>query len=228
MQQHHYLWLGLGVALAACLAAALFFFGPRAAMAPTTPHTASTTTTTIGNVTVTLPAGAVVKEVPYSAGTVVPPSLDHQVVYSPNLAPDVLAILKADIASTTRLLKTDPSQAGAWYQLAIYYKIAGDYSAAESVWVYLTQEYPHDYVAFGDLGDLYQNFLKEYSKAAADYKAAIARKPDVVDYYNSLYLLYRYDLNDMADAKAIVAAGLKANPGDPTLTSLESQLQAGQ
>lgn len=228
--QNNYLWLGVGILAAVVVGAGLFFFGPRAAVAPTQSNTAtstnaSSTTITIGNATITAPAGTVIKEVPNGPQA---PSLSVVVSYSSDLPADAVATLKLDIASTTAFLKNNPTNGDEWLQLAVYYKIAGDYQAAENVWLYMTQAAPSNYVAFGDLGDLYMNFLTNYQKAVTYYKKALALNPKDIDYYNSLYIIYRYDLGDMASAKAIVSQGLAANPGDPTLTSLQNQLQSGQ
>ena len=128
---------------------------------------------------------------------------------------DAVATLRLDIASTTAYLKNNPTDGSEWLQLAIYYKIAGDYTAAASVWTYLTQVAPASYVAFANLGDLYQNFDINYPKAEANYLQAIKLNPQDVDIYADLYNLYRYEYKvSTTSAAAIVAQGLKANPGN--------------
>ncbi|HVZ75668.1 MAG TPA: hypothetical protein VG934_00090 [Candidatus Paceibacterota bacterium] len=155
---------------------------------------------------------------------VTPPSLSHVVVYSADLPIDARATLATNIASTTANLKLDPSNSRLWLQLAANYKVAGDYHAAESIWIYLTKVIPRNYVAFADLGDLYQNFLKDYPKAEQNYLAAISLKPDDIDLYYDLYLMYSSQYKTGTSAAAdIVAEGLKNNPDNPTLVQLQQQ-----
>lgn len=223
--QSNYLWLGVGLVLALLLAGGILFLRPNPAVAPTGGNTATTTGATgsttevsLGNgVTATLPPGVTIKPVP----SVEAPSLNVAVTYDPNLPADAVSVLKTDIASTTAYLKNNPSDGSEWLQLAVYYKIAGDYTAAANVWGYMTQVAPTSYIAFGDLGDLYQNFLTNYPKAEANYKAAIAIDPNIIDYYVDLYNLYKYEVNNPAAASSTLEAGLKANPGNNELVQLE-------
>ena len=185
---------------------------------------ASTTAVDLGNGMIAhLPAGVHLTEVPV-ASSVQAPNLDHPVNYSTDLSPDVVATLTKDIASTTASLKRNPSQADVWLQLAVYYKIAGDFHAAEAIWTYLTKAAPSNYVAFADLGDLYQNFLQNYPQAETNYLQAIKLKPDAVYVYANLYSLYKYQYKTNTTAAAdILAQGLKANPGNPDLLELQKQ-----
>lgn len=226
--QNNYLWLGVGVVIAILLAAGILLLRPHAAVAPTqtsttTPQaTGSTTEVNLGNgVTATLPAGVTITQV----SSIPTPNLNQAVAYDPSLPGDAVATLRLDIASTTAYLKNNPTDGSEWLQLAIYYKIAGDYTAAASVWTYLTQVAPASYVAFANLGDLYQNFDINYPKAEANYLQAIKLNPQDVDIYADLYNLYRYEYKvSTTSAAAIVAQGLKANPGNLELLQLQQQI----
>ena len=234
MKGNTYLWLGVGVVIALVLAAGVLFLWPRAAAAPanTTGAAASGATTTSSlfgsGVSVQASGGVTVKEVPVnSGGGATAPNLNYQVAYSSSLAPDAVAALKAQIAMLVGDLKKDPTQFGNWLQLAIDYKIAGDYTAAANVWLYLTQEYSGSYIAFADLGDLYQNFDVNYPKAETNYLEAIKLMPSDIDLYRDLYTMYRYQYKTGTSAAAnIVAQGLKANPGNPDLLQMQQALQA--
>ncbi len=85
------------------------------------------------------------------------------------------------------------------------------------------------YVALGNLGDLYMNFIKDYLKAEQYYIRAIALKPDVISYYADMYRLYHYlyKVGTGADAK-ILAQGLEANPGNKDLLELQNELKTGK
>jgi len=232
LKHNTYAWLGGGIAIALLVAGALFFLGPKAAVAPTggvaTSTNATTTTVTLGNATITVPAGAIVKEV--SGGTPQPPSLTGPILITPSENAQADQILRNDEETVIAQLKQAPTRVDLWLQLGVYRKMAQDYAGAVAAWNYVAAAAPAGtaYVAYGNLGDLYMNFDKNYAKAVSSYKAAIALNPHVIDYYSALYILYRYDLNEPGNAADIVAAGLRANPGDPTLLSLESQLNNGQ
>ncbi|MGC9602283.1 MAG: tetratricopeptide repeat protein [Minisyncoccia bacterium] len=230
MQNKNFLWLGIGIVVAIALAASFFFLGPHSALAPTqnpSTQTGSTTATSLGNgVSVGTTNGNVtVTEMPLSSG-IQAPNLDYTVAYSSSLPSDAVSALKTQIATLASELKKDPSQSDNWLQLAIDYKIAGDYDAAAAVWIYLTKVAPTSYIAYGDLGDLYMNFQINYPKAEANYLQAIALDPHVIDYYRDLYTLYTsfYKTNTTAAAD-IVTQGLKANPNNPDLLKLQSQLK---
>jgi hypothetical protein len=187
-----------------------------------------TTTVDLGNgMTATLPPGVTITQssTPVSGG-VSTPNLNQAVTYSPDLSADVVATLKADIAGISLSLKSDPSQGNKWLQLAYYYKAAEDYKLAEQVWLYMTKLAPTDPVAFADLGNLYNSFLVDYPKAEKYYLQAIKLNPADINTYYNLYLMYRYQYKTNTTAAAdIVAAGLKANPGNADLLQLQTELK---
>lgn len=225
MQNNGYLW-GAVLALV-IIVGGIFVFKARTANAPTTTTsgTASTTSTDLGNgVVATGPAGAKIELVDT---TVKPPSLTGSIVINASLASDVQAALRTKEEALITELKAAPTRVDLWLSLGVYRKIAGDYAGAAAAWQYVADAGPANikYIAYGNLGDLYMNFLKNYPKAEANYKAAIHIKPDFIDYYRSLFTLYRsfYKTNTTAAAD-IVAQGLKANPNNADLLQLQAQL----
>lgn len=225
MQNNGYLW---GAILALVIIVGGFFvFKARTVTAPTTPAgtVASTTSTNLGNgMVATGPAGVKIELVDT---TVKAPSLAGTIKIATSLASDVqVAIRTKEEALIAELTKT-PSRLDLWLSLGVYRKMAGDYAGAALAWQYVADAGPASvtYIAHGNLGDLYMNFLKDYPKAEANYKAAIQIKPDFIDYYRSLFTLYRsfYKTNTTAAAD-IVAQGLKANPNNKDLLQLQAQL----
>lgn len=180
--------------------------------------TSSSTESSVG--TASAPASVKVVSTRISSGQ---PNLNHQVQYSTQLTADEKQSLEVKISTIVEELQKDPTNGQEWLQLAMYYKEAGDYHAAESVWVYLTNSAPKNPVAYIDLGDLYQNFLKNYAKAESNYLAALKLDPNYIDLYSNLYTLYRYQLNEPAKASAILSQGLAVNPGNQTLLALQKQ-----
>jgi tetratricopeptide (TPR) repeat protein len=169
-----------------------------------------------------------VELVPIENGTP-PPSLESGIKINVTLEPAVEAAVRAKETALIADLKKTPTRLDLWLQLGVYRKIGGDYAGAEEAWMYVSKvgNSEINYIAYGNLGNLYMDFLKDYAKAEANYKAAIAIKPTVIEYYRQLYVLYTsfYKTNTRA-AKDIIDAGLKANPNNPDLLTLKAELEA--
>jgi tetratricopeptide (TPR) repeat protein len=129
--------------------------------------------------------------------------------------------------STASLVQTfDPNY---WLQLGLTRKEAGNYAGAAQAWQEVTKEEPQNYVAFYDLGDLYQNFEKNYPSAEKNYLTVVQLQPTYIDAYVSLYELYRNEYKVGTSAAAdILAEGLKNNPNNAQLLSLQQQLSSGK
>ncbi len=159
------------------------------------------------------------------------PSLDKPYVITITMPDDAKSILVADVTRLKQTLQTDPQDFDSWLDLALHYKIAGDYKDAEEVWKYIVQTGPQNthYIALGNLGNLYEFFLKDYPKAEEFLLQAIALKPDQISFYRDLYTLYHYGYKVGTGAdSSILEQGLKANPGDKDLLNLQQQLKAGK
>jgi hypothetical protein len=231
MENKNSLWLGVGIVVALVLAALFFFLGPHSALAPaqtstSTNQTGSTTQVDLGNgIIATLPAGVTVTSVNTQ---VPPPSLTGSINISTTLPADAQAVLRTQEQTLITELKAAPTRTDLWLQLGVDRKIGGDYAGAIQAWQYVAETAPAsiNYVAYGDLGDLYMNFDVNYPKAEAAYDAAIAINPQVIDYYRDLYTLYTSFYKTSTGAAAnILAQGLKANPNNPDLLQLQAQLQ---
>jgi tetratricopeptide (TPR) repeat protein len=231
MKNQGYIWGGVIAVI--LIGGAVLVFHARQASAPSSmaSSTSAGTTTAVdlgGGLIAHLPAGTTITEAPTNSSnnTVKAPSLNQSVTYSADLSSDAVAILKSNIATLSASLKSNPSQSDEWLQLAIYYKTAGDYTLAEQVWLYLTKAAPSNSVAFADLGDLYNSFIVNYPKAETYYLQAIKLKPDDINTYNNLFLMYRYQYKTNTTAAAdLLTQGLKANPNAATLLQLQSQLK---
>ncbi len=234
MQKNTAVWVGAGVIIAAILVGSVFYFHSRnLAMSihtQTNATSTSSTTTSFGTVAITTTGGGTIQIVPISKG-IQPPSLAGTIQISSSLPPDAVAALRTQEETLIPLIKANPLRVDLWLQLGVDRKIGGDYQGAITAWQYVAAAAPVtlSYVAYGDLGDLYMNFLKDYPKAETNYLAAIKINPHVIDYYRSLYTLYRYDYKTNTTAAAnILVQGLQANPGNPDLLGLQKALQNGQ
>ncbi len=188
-----------------------------------TPASTTNITSDLGNgVSVTGPG-----KVELVDTSVPPPSLTGASSISPSLSADVRTNLEAKEQALITELKKDPTRVDLWLSLGVYRKMAGDYSGAIAAWSYVAAAGPSsiNYIAYCNFGDLYMNFQKDYPKAETNLKKAIEINPKVIDYYRSLFTLYRsfYKTNTSAAAD-IVAQGLRANPNNPDLLALKAQL----
>lgn len=177
------------------------------------------TTTKIGEYTIT----------PLPTGTPAPTAPDYTkpAVYSATVSAEVRTALEAQFVDVRANLSKNKNDLNEWLHLGVLYKTAGDYQAAVAPWTYVAKLPTNvSYIAYGNLGDLYLNFLKDYPKAEANYKAAVSIKPEVIEYYRGLFTLYRnfYKTNTSAAAD-IVAQGLRANPNNPDLLQMQSELK---
>ncbi len=226
--QNIYTRLGLGIGLAALVVLGVVYLRPATTpLATNTNLTASTTVTNLGNgVSVETTEGTKIEAINDSVPV---PSTSGTLVFSANLPTEAVSILRTKEQATISAIKKEPTRVDLWLELGVYRKMAGDYQGAADAWSYVAQTGPTsvNYIAYGNLGDLYMNFLKNYPKAEANFKAAIAIKPGAVDYYRALFSLYTdYGYKSGTSAAAdIVVQGLKANPGDAVLLGLQAQLK---
>jgi tetratricopeptide (TPR) repeat protein len=113
----------------------------------------------------------------------------------------------------------------------VYYKIAGDFEGASDVWKFVSAVGPTEAqaTAFGNLGDLYMNFIKDYPKAEESYRQAINLKPDEISYYRDLHMLYRYLYKtDTTLAADILVEGIEKNPNNEDLLRLQAEYNAAK
>ena len=127
--------------------------------------TSSTTSQTLSDGTViTVPAGSTVSEVP-AARPPTAPNYRAPVAYGAEVTAEVKASIEPRLAADIALLAKNNQDFSAWMDLAILHKIGGDYRGAEAIWLYATKMWPKSSIAFSNLADLYQNFLKDPVKA---------------------------------------------------------------
>jgi tetratricopeptide (TPR) repeat protein len=230
MQNNRYLWGAVATVL--ILGSYVIFHSRQTALqnntASSTPSIATTTVDLGNGQSVTLPPGVTIETVgtttASASSAVKAPSLNGAIKIDAKLASDVQAALRTNEQTLITQLKANPDRLDLWLKLGLYRKMAGDYAGAAEAWNYVANSQSNiSYVAYGNLGNLYADFLKDYPKAEASYKAAIALKPTVIDYYRQLYYLYKgfYKINTSA-AGDILRQGLKANPNNPDLLQLQN------
>ena len=134
---------------------------------------------------------------------------------------------KADYLNKFQAAKTsleqNPDNFTLWLSLGTLKKYAGDYEGAEKVWIYVGEIRPKNSISFGNLADLYTNFLKDYDKAISAYQTAIANSVGEAGnarFYRNFFEFYLYYLNDKAAAESILLEGIEKNPANSELPIL--------
>ena len=208
----------IGCGVAALLVAAIYFVWGNGTTLPTLGLGGATTTVNgvsgTGSYTVE-PVGAE------------PPSLDRPIVITAELSAEAKTVLTRLLTEQIDILGKEPTRVDVWLKYGINRKIAGDYEAAIEAWEYVAQVAPKEVsaTAHGNLGDLYMYFLKDYAKAEVRYQQAITLNPNIIEYYRSLFYLYKDVYKDNTKAQATLTAGLKANPNHPDLLRYQTELK---
>jgi len=128
-----------------------------------------------------------------------------------------------NITDIIALLKDDYDRREEWLNLGIWRKNLGDYEGAEEAWEFVIFIRPNDPVAFHNLGDLYSQYLIDFTKAEKYYLLAIENDPGHNPFfYIKLHEFYRYFVKKQDLAESILEKGIKAT-NDPSLKSLLEQ-----
>ncbi len=194
--------------------------------------TTTIATTTSGSTIVTTANGGsyTITPVPITGGQSVPqpiPDLNRPVhpAGSTAVSADNLAAVTPHILALQASLKKNPNDPQSWINLGIYQKFAGDYQGTVISWTYVTRLVPTNFVAYGNLADLYANFLKDNTKAEMYYKQAIAAGPTQENLYIEFAQFYSGVLKDNSKALAVINQGLVALPNDTNLLQMKAQFQ---
>ena len=155
---------------------------------------------------------------PQDSATVAPtvpmPNLDRAIpATTPDLDAAAYTQLLKDISVAVDDLRKNPASYQDWINLGLDRQMLSDYAGAEEVWIYATKLAPQGEVAFANLGNLYEIYLKEYSQSETYYQKAIAINPADTNLYRSLFELYsaHYKQGTSA-AEDILKEGIAKNP----------------
>lgn len=116
----------------------------------------------------------------------------------------------------TKILQANPDDFDALMSLGMVKKYIGDYQGAEELWVKAGQIEPKNSTSFGDLADLYVNFLHDYDKAKVAYDTAMTnsvKDPFYPNFVRNAFYFYRDYIKDNTQAEQVLLTGLKNKPG---------------
>ncbi len=150
------------------------------------------------------------------------PDLDRKIVVKINIPEETKNTAITKIKEIAAELKNDYDSRENWLNLGIWQKTIGDYEGARQTWEFVILIRPNDPVAYHNLGDLYSQFLIDFSKAEKYYLLAIEKEPETSFYYMKLHEFYRYFLKKSDLAESILVKGIKATGDSALKTILES------
>lgn len=141
------------------------------------------------------------------------PDYISPIQFSTNIQADVKLALQNAAANLKDKIAADPFDLKSWINLGTVRKIGEDYVGAEKAWIFVTQAAPTDSIAYSNLGDLYDNFLKNYPKAEQAYLTAIKLSPAIESSYINLHVMYANKYKQSTNAaEEILKKGLTALP----------------
>jgi len=144
-----------------------------------------------------------------------------------NLSEEQVSKYRQEYNEVMDALAQKPDDFDSLLRLGMIKKYIGDYRGAEQVWVKVGELQPKNSTSFGNLADLYANFLKEYDKAEIAYQVAIKNstgEPLNMLYYRNYYDFARLYLKDGEKAEQIVLKAVADNPKSQDVYVLAGQL----
>lgn len=142
------------------------------------------------------------------------PDLDREFSIPDIYGREIIENSAAQYNALTEALKKDPTLRNEWLQLALLRNAVQDYEGAEEIWIYETLRWPLDHVAYGNLGNLYLDFIQNYEKAEKNLVLALERNPSALQYTENLYNLYVHRLGQPEKALRVLLELIKTLPDE--------------
>ncbi len=99
--------------------------------------------------------------------------------------------------------------------------VLGDYQGAEEIWLYVAANRPKSSPPFYNLGNLYADIFKDYSKAEIFYQKAIENDPKEISYYRNFFELYAYKYVEKKElAEQVLLDALNQDPKNVDIINL--------
>jgi len=143
-----------------------------------------------------------------------------------NLSEEQVSKYRLEYNELMDTLAQAPDDFNSLMRLGMIKKYIGDYRGTEAAWVRAGELQPKNSTSFGNLADLYANYLKEYDKAEIAYQVAIKNstgEPLNMLYYRNYYDFARLYLKDSKKAEQIVLQAVEDNLGSQDVYVLAGQ-----
>jgi tetratricopeptide (TPR) repeat protein len=171
------------------------------------------------------PISVTISPVGQTKTSVAEPSLDRPLPDTAGIDPQFVATTEAEMQTTISDLQKNKNSFQDWINLGVERKSLGDYAGAALAWQYVSVLYPTNIVSFGNLGDLYTNFLKNYSEAEVDYLTEIKNAPADIDAYRNLSALYISE-GKTGQAVSLLQSGIAQNPNSSDLKNMLARIKS--
>jgi len=121
----------------------------------------------------------------------------------------------AKLDELIKLIEERYDYANAWYDFGAYRMVIGDYDGAIDAYKFVPLIKSGDYVGYGNLGDIYMNYLKNYSLAEENFLKAIQNNFAYISGYVELAALYENNFEDgRQKAEDLFLSGINSNTGN--------------
>ena len=162
-------------------------------------------------------SGLLIEQVPITPSSPAP-DLKRFVLYSSTLTPEFRKVLEVELKKVIANLSKDSSSSDDWLQYGNLLNSAGDHQGAIEVYNYVSLIRPGNIVSFGNAGDTYHYYLKDYTKAEINLKKVIVNDPTYALGYKNLFDLYHLSYNkDTTLAEDALKQGIARLPKDINL-----------
>ena len=140
------------------------------------------------------------------------PNLDRPIKVTATLSQETKTKTIARIQELTDELRNNNDFYSSWLDLALQRNLIGDYVAAEEIWIYVTQNWANDPVAYSNLANLYLMEFHDNERAEIYLLRAIEKNTTQVIFYENAYSFYRFVKKDFTKARQILEEGIAKNP----------------
>jgi tetratricopeptide (TPR) repeat protein len=144
------------------------------------------------------------------------PDIHKGITFSDSIPANIRPMIQAKANIDIATLEKDKTNAGAWLDLALWYKTANDLDAAKEIWEFMTRAAPNDVTAFDNLGRMYHFDLHDFPKSESYFNQSLALNPKSTTPYIELFELYTLSYKKgTGAAENIIAKGEAEFPLEP-------------
>jgi len=105
----------------------------------------------------------------------------------------------ANLKNVRNLIIKDPTDAQSWFDFGYFKEFFNDHTGAVAAWKKSLEIGPYNYVAWLDVANADQYFLKNYAEAETSYLKVLEIKSDITSAYRGLMDLYQFNWKEQQD-----------------------------